>query len=135
LVRSAVVGIGVVSTTSIILNGYRLHVHVEWSLGEVNSTTSPVAGTLGSWVAGIETTWPVTHSDTHRSLRVSGTGVGKRISVAQSADSGTVDGPDDAIRGPIDHIGVEVLNWRGNIVVLSSVVGAGITLSEKVTLD
>lgn len=95
----------------------------------------PLAGTEGGWVRGVETADPVAHLDPHRGLGVSCSLVGKGVVVGQRADGVVVDGPDDALGGPVDRVRVVGIDGGGDGYGRAAIVGGSIALSEEVGLD
>lgn len=128
--RARIVAIGVRIGRVGVGDGHGLDVHGEGSLGVVGLAASPLDSALG--VAGV-TTSPATNAHTHRSLGVASTALG--IGVVQSADGGTVDGPDGLVLLPVHRVGVESRLRVGNAGPSGAIIGGGITLAKVVGLD
>jgi hypothetical protein len=133
-----VVGVGIVASASVILDGDRLDIHGEWSGSEVDVSTSPVTCTLGGGVrssSGVEASNPVTHLYAHGSLGEVLSVQGESITIVEGSNEISSNVPLDVILGPVDGVGDEVLDGRADWVVDSTVVGSCVSLSEEVTLD
>ena len=135
---SSVVAIGILGGASVILDGNLRNIHVEWTLGKIDISTSPVASTLGLWVScggSINTSNPATHLYAHGSLGEVLSIKGKSISIVESSDQVGTNVPLNVIGRPVDCVGDGCADRVGNIVVDGSVIGGGVSLSEEVTLD
>ena len=85
--------------------------------------------------SGIGTSNPVAHLDFHRSLGEVLATESEGITVVECTEKVAINGPLDVSRSPIDSICVPCFDWSRDVVVDSTVVGRGVSLSEKVALD
>lgn len=128
MVASSQVGVGVVTTASIVLDDHVLDIHGEWCLAEISWSSGPRASTCGSWVGSgscISTSDPGTHLDTHRSLWVVLATKSERITIVEGTDEVRANVPFDGIGGPVDNVGGECFNGSGDRVVDGSIIGCG----------
>jgi len=108
---SSHVTICVFGTTAIIFNGDGLDEHLVFGGGVEDSlSASPLAGACCSWVRSVQAADPVAHLNPHWGLWVAAAAVGERIGVLEGADGVVVNGPDDALGGPVDGICVPALD-------------------------
>lgn len=135
---SGQITVAVLGSRSIILNGDRLDVHDVGTLGQIDISTSPVAGPLSCWVGsgfGIGTSNPVTHLDQHGSLWEVLASKSQSIGVEKSAGQGTIDIPFNIFRGPVNGVLVVRFDRSGNWMVNSTIIGGRVSLSEEVALN
>ena len=138
MVVTGQVGVGVVSSTSEVVDGH------------VGDEHSPGRGAKGCWSAGPRaralrgisrrcssagTSNPGAHLDTHGCLRIVLSSESQSVAVVQGSLQSTVDIPLCVGGGPGDAVVVPCLDGRRNVVVDGAVVGGGVALAEEVGLD
>ena len=116
----------------------RSGLHGERSLRPINWPTSPLAGSVDGGarliISSIFASNPVSHLDAHRGLWEVLAIDSKRIRIEECADKGSINGPLYVGRGPVDRVSVPSSDRVGHVLVDSSVVGRGVSLSKEVAL-
>ena len=116
--------------THVVLDLQALVVAIEGSIGKVSDTTSPVDGALRSALTAGD---PGSELDLHGGLGVAG--AARNTRVLEGADDSAVDDPVELLRGPLDGVGVEVVDGVRDTGEAAAVVRVGAALAEEVGLD